>query len=58
MSDLIKGLLVAALIVGSSLIATTEMRPQLLGIPALGFIGYLAALLFTGKIFYDTWKKK
>lgn len=57
-SDMIKGLLVAALIVGSSLIATTEMRPQLLGIPALGFIGYLAALLFTGKIFYDTWKKK
>lgn len=56
--DVIKGLLVAGLVIGSSLISTTAMEPTLLGIPALGAIGYITALVLTLKIFYDTWKKK
>ena len=39
--------LIAALFVGSSLICTTNMRPQIKGIPALGFIGYCIALLMS-----------
>lgn len=42
---LIGGILVAALLVGSSLICTTAMQPRLLGIPALGVVGYLAAVI-------------
>jgi ubiquinone biosynthesis protein len=39
-------LLIAALIVGSSLIMQTDKGPMLLGFPALGFVGYtIAALL-------------
>lgn len=36
--------LIAALFVGSSLICTTNMKPQIKGIPVLGFIGYCIAL--------------
>lgn len=36
-------LLIAALIIGSSLIMQTEKGPQLFGFPALGFIGYSIA---------------
>ncbi|MFZ5584515.1 MAG: ABC1 kinase family protein [Thermodesulfobacteriota bacterium] len=35
------GLIVAALIVGSSMIVTTGVEPKLWGLPALGVIGYL-----------------
>jgi ubiquinone biosynthesis protein len=34
-------LILAALIVGSSMIATTDMAPKLFGLPALGVVGYL-----------------
>lgn len=40
---LIVGIISAALLVGSSLICTTDMHPQILGIPALGIVGFLAA---------------
>lgn len=39
------GIWVTALLISSSIICTTEMKPRLFGIPALGFIGYLLALL-------------
>ncbi|MFH1060831.1 MAG: AarF/UbiB family protein [Pseudomonadota bacterium] len=35
------GLIVAALIVGSSMIVTTGVEPKLWGLPALGLVGYL-----------------
>ena len=35
------GLIVAALIVGSSMIITTGVEPKLFGLPALGLVGYL-----------------
>lgn len=37
-------ILTAAVLMGSSLICTTDMTPKVLGIPALGFIGYLGAI--------------
>ncbi len=35
------GLIVAALIVGSSMIITTGVEPKIFGLPALGLVGYL-----------------
>jgi ubiquinone biosynthesis protein len=35
------GIIIAAMIVGSSMIITTGVRPFLFGFPALGVIGYL-----------------
>lgn len=42
--NLVIGICEAALLLSSSLICTTQMQPQILGIPALGFLGYLASL--------------
>jgi ubiquinone biosynthesis protein len=36
-------IIIAALLIGSSLICTTNMSPRFFGIPALGFIGYMSA---------------
>lgn len=38
-------IIIAALIVGSSLIVTTKIEPHLLGYPALGIIGYLLSAM-------------
>ena len=35
------GLLIAAMIIGSSMIITTGVKPLLFGFPALGVIGYI-----------------
>ncbi len=37
------GIIIAALIIGSSMIITTGVRPLLFGFPALGIIGYLVS---------------
>jgi ubiquinone biosynthesis protein len=47
------GVIVGALIVGSSLIVTTRVGPQLFGYPALGIIGYLISALFGFYIVID-----
>lgn len=36
-------LIIAALIIGSSMVLQTNMKPYLLGIPLLGFLGYIIA---------------
>lgn len=38
-------ILAAALLMGSSIICATDMTPKIFGIPALGFIGYLGAVI-------------
>ncbi|NCC54450.1 MAG: AarF/ABC1/UbiB kinase family protein [Erysipelotrichia bacterium] len=38
-------ILAAALLMGSSLICTTDMTPKTFGIPTLGFIGYVGAMI-------------
>ena len=40
-------LLAFALLISSSIICTTDMEPKLLGIPALGTLGYLGAMVLT-----------
>ena len=40
------GIIIAALIIGSSMIITTGVKPLLFGFPALGIIGYLVSGVF------------
>ncbi|MGA9178932.1 MAG: AarF/UbiB family protein [Desulfobacterales bacterium] len=40
------GIIVGAMIIGSSMIITTGVKPFILGFPALGVIGYLISALF------------
>jgi ubiquinone biosynthesis protein len=47
------GVIVGSLIVGSSLIVTTNAGPQLFGYPALGLIGFLISGIFGLYIVYD-----
>lgn len=48
---LVAGFLIAALLISSSIICTTGMSPKILGIPALGMIGYILAFVLTVAIF-------
>ncbi len=43
--NLVLGLWVMALLISSSIICTTEMKPQVMGIPLLGALGYFGAFV-------------
>lgn len=43
--NLVIGVCVASLLMSSAIICTTNMQPQILGIPALGLAGFVGALL-------------
>ena len=47
------GVIIGALIIGSSLIVTTGATPHLLGYPALGIIGYLVSALLGLRVVWD-----
>lgn len=49
--NIVMGLWVMALLISSSIICTTNMNPKILGIPALGVIGYLMAFSLMMYIF-------
>ena len=51
-NHLVMGIISAALLLGSSIVCTTQMTPKLMGIPFLGVIGYLAALLLCGRLLW------
>ena len=44
-NKIVVALIASALLIGSSVISTTYMQPQLLGIPALGALGFLSAIV-------------
>lgn len=44
---MVAGLLIAALLISSSIICTTNMSPKALGIPVLGIVGYILAFILT-----------
>lgn len=58
MNNLITCILSAALLISSSMICTTGMEPQVLGIPLLGFIGYMAAFVLGIILLIKAFKKK
>ena len=45
------GLWVMALLISSSIICTTDMKPKIMGIPALGAFGYLIAFVIVMYVF-------
>ena len=49
--NVVMGLWVMALLISSSIICTTDMKPKILGIPALGAIGYLGAFVIVLYVF-------
>jgi len=51
-------LIASALLIGSSVISTTNMRPHLFGIPALGAVGFIAAIVIVIWILVSIIKKK
>ncbi len=57
-NKLIMAIICAGLLVGSSLICTTDMHGRLFGIPALGAIGFLIAAALGFVIVYDILRKK
>ncbi|MEE1228752.1 MAG: lipopolysaccharide core heptose(II) kinase RfaY [Lachnospiraceae bacterium] len=43
--NLVTGIWVMALLISSSILCTTDMKPKILGIPAMGALGYLLAFV-------------
>ncbi|MCH4221614.1 MAG: AarF/UbiB family protein, partial [Eggerthellaceae bacterium] len=41
------GMITAGLFIGSSMLCMTQMEPRILGIPAIGFLGFLGALILS-----------
>ena len=57
-NKIILAIICAGLLIGSSLVCTTDMNGKLFGIPALGAIGFFLAVILGGIIVYDVLKKK
>ena len=49
--NVVMGLWVMALLISSSIICTTDMKPKIMGIPALGALGYLVAFAIVMYVF-------
>ena len=50
--NVVMGLWVMALLISSSIICTTNMKPKIWGIPALGAFGYLIAFAIVMYVFF------
>ena len=57
-SKMVMGIVIAALLLASSILCTTQMQPRLFGIPALGFLGYIMALGLAGYLVWEHFKNK
>ena len=55
---LVGGLIISAFLIGSSFLCTTDMKPQFLGIPLLGVIGFIVALILAAMAMWDTHKHR
>lgn len=57
-NKIILAIICAGLLIGSSLVCTTDMSGKLFGIPALGAAGFFLAVILGGIIVYDILRKK
>lgn len=57
-NKLILGIICAALLMGSSIICTTNMTPQIMEIPFLGALGYLVAVFLSLRLMISILKEK
>lgn len=51
------GIIDGALLIGSSMLCTTNMTPKILGIPAIGAVGFFIAFALSGVLLIDIIKK-
>ena len=56
-NKIVLALIASAMLIGSSVLSTTSMSPQLLGIPALGAIGFLTAIIIVIYLLISIMKK-
>ncbi|MCC8151833.1 MAG: AarF/ABC1/UbiB kinase family protein [Lachnospiraceae bacterium] len=56
--DVVMGFLITGLLIGSSILCTTDMKPKLLGIPALGMLGFLLALILAVWMLLDQVRRR
>lgn len=54
---LIFGIIDGALLIGSSMLCTTNMNPKIMGIPALGAAGFLIAFILASVLLINIFKK-
>lgn len=57
-NKLIVCIISAALLLGSSIICTTQMTPKIMEIPLLGIFGYLAAVILCSHLLYTIMKSR
>lgn len=57
-NKVIIGIISSALLLGSSIICTTAMTPQIMEIPILGVFGYIAALILCGRLLLSIMRHK
>jgi ubiquinone biosynthesis protein len=57
-NKLILGIIASSLLIGSSMICTTDMTPKVLGIPALGFVGFLSSVIMGLWLIFDVKKNR
>lgn len=51
-------LIVMGLFIGSSMLSLSSMEPRVLGVPVLGFVGFISAFLISAWIVVDIWRKR
>ena len=57
-NKLIIGIICSALLLGSSIICTTNMTPQIMEIPILGVLGYLVAVFLSIRLMISIFKER
>lgn len=57
-NKIIRCIFSAALLIGSCMLCTTDMKPRILQIPLLGLLGFLAALAIGLSVLWDMHKKR
>ncbi|NGM16880.1 ABC1 kinase family protein [Xiamenia xianingshaonis] len=55
---LVLGVIIAGLFVGSSMLSLSSMEPRLLGVPVLGFFGYLGAAVLSVWVLFDITRRR
>ncbi len=55
-SRLAMGIVIAALIIGTSIVSTIDAGPQIMGLPVLGFFGYVFSTLGAVWLFISIWR--
>lgn len=56
--DVIVCIITVAILLSSSMICLTDMQPKILGIPAIGFVGFVAAVIMGVYLIIEIYRRK